>query len=89
MQHNDNEIIELNKNHKYYLQLYQQMFVTEYHWGVLVAQGTDGDLFYEKVSFTEHFWSPVLKKLEPFFDTFLVYELAYRRVQRGKERIVF
>ena len=65
------------------------MFVTEYHWGVLVAQGTNGDLFYKKVSFTEHFWSPVLKKLEPFFDTLLVYELAYRRVQRGKERIVF
>ena len=42
------------------------MFVTEYHWGVLVAQGTNGDLVYEKVSFTEHFWSPVLKKLEPF-----------------------
>ena len=44
MEHNDNEIIQLNKNHKYYLQLYQQMFVTEYHWGVLVAQGTNGDL---------------------------------------------
>ena len=89
MQHNDNEIIELNRNHKYYLQLYQQMFVTEYHWGVLVAQGTNGDLFYEKVIFTETFWSPVLKKLESFSDTFLVYELAYPRVQLGLERIVF
>ena len=66
VQHNDNEIIQLNKNHKYYLQLYQQMFVTEYHWGFLVAQGTNGDLFYEKVIFTENFWSPVRKKLETF-----------------------
>ena len=62
------------------------MFVTEYHRGVLVAQGTNGDLFYEKVIFTENFWSPVLKKLETFFDTFLVYELAYPRVQLGLER---
>ena len=43
------------------------MFITEYHWGVLVAQGTKGDLSYEKVIFKENFWSPVLKKLEYFF----------------------
>ena len=36
------------------------MFVTEYHWGVLVAQGSNGDLFYEKVNFTENLWFPVL-----------------------------
>ena len=44
------------------------MFVTEYHWGVLVAQGTNGGLFYAKVIFTENFWSPVRKKLESFFE---------------------
>ena len=53
----------LSKTPKYYLQLYQQMFVTEYHWGVLVDQGSNGDLFYEKVNFTENLWSPVLVKL--------------------------
>ena len=26
-------------------QMYQQMFVTEYHWGILIAQGTAGGLF--------------------------------------------
>ena len=36
------------------------MFVTEYHWGVLEAQGSNGDLFYEKVNFRENLWSPVL-----------------------------
>ena len=89
VQHNDTVIIQLNRNHKYYFQLYQQMFVTEYHWGVLIAQGTDGGLFYEKVKFTEEFWSPILKKIEYFFDTFLVYELAYPRVQLGLERFAF
>ena len=89
VQHNNTVIIQLNKNHKYYFQLYQEMFVTEYHWGVLIAQGIDGGLFYEKVKFTEEFWSPILKKIELFFDTFLVYELAYPRVQLGLERIAF
>ena len=28
VQHNNAETIQLNKNHKYYFQLYQQMFVT-------------------------------------------------------------
>ena len=46
------------------------MFVTENQWGILVTQGTNGVLFYEKVIFTEKFWYPVLKKLESFFDTF-------------------
>ena len=53
----------LSKTPKYYLQLYQQMFVTEYRWGVLVTQGSNGDLFYEKVNFTENLWFPVLVKL--------------------------
>ena len=43
----------------------------------------------KKVIFTENFWSPVLKKLESFFDTFLVYELAHPGVQLGLERILF
>ena len=89
VQHINTVIIQLNKNYKYYFQLYQQMFVTEHHWGVLIAQGTDGDLFYEKVKFTEEFWSPVLKKIELFFDTFPVYELAYPRIQLGLERVAF
>ena len=37
VQHNNAETIQLNKNHKCYFQLYQQMFVTGYHWGVFIA----------------------------------------------------
>ena len=49
VQHNN---AELYKNHKYYFQLYQQMSVTGYHWGVFIAQGTDRGMFYEKLTFT-------------------------------------
>ena len=51
----------------YYFQLYQQMFVTEYHYGILIAQGTEEGLFYEKVTFTEEFWSPIVNKVENLF----------------------
>jgi len=50
----------LNKNHKYYFQLYQQMFVKESHWGILIVKGSSGDKLHEKVKFEEHFWSPIL-----------------------------
>ena len=89
VQPNNTVIIQLNKNHKYYFQLYQQMFVTDYHWGVLIAQGTDGGLFCEKVKFADEFWSSILKKIELILDTFLVYELAYPRVQLELERVAF
>jgi len=56
------------------------MFVTEYHWGVLIAQGPDRDLLYEKVKFST-FGLLHLGKLNYFFDIFLVYELAYPRDQ--------
>ena len=52
------------------------MFVTEYRWGVLVAQGANGDLFDEKVNFQKISGLLYLKNLNLFFDTFLVYELA-------------
>ena len=85
-QHNNAETIQLNKNHNYYFQLCQQMFVTGYHWAVFIAQGTDGGMFYEKVTSTERFWSPILNKVETSFDNFFVHELAYPRIQLGLER---
>ena len=67
----------LNKNHKYYFQLYQQTFVKESHRGILIVKGSNGDMFHEKVKFEEHFWSSILGKLEMFFDSVMMYELAY------------
>ena len=78
--------LKLNGNHKYCYQLYQQMFVTEYYWGMFVAKGTDGCIFHEKVRFTTNIWSPILEKLEKFFDSFLLQELAYPRVQLGLDQ---
>ena len=40
--------LQLNRNHKYFYQLYHQMFVTEFYWGIFIAKGTDGCIFHEK-----------------------------------------
>ena len=64
------------------------MFVTEYHWEFSMPRRLM-EVCLLKVKFTEEFWSPKLKKIELFFDTFLVYELAYPRVQLGLECVAF
>ena len=79
--------LQLNRNHKYFYQLYHQMFVTEFHWGIFIAKGTDGSIFHEKVKFDRNFWLPILEKLEHFCDRYLMQELAYPRVQLGLDRI--
>ena len=42
------------------------MFVTTYHWGIVVVCGQDGGIYVEKVLFDQEFWSPVLAKLDLF-----------------------
>ena len=59
------------------------MFVKESHWGILIVKGSNGDTFHQNVKFQEHFWSPILGKLERSFDSVMMYELAYSRVQLG------
>ena len=54
----------LNKNHKYFYQLYQQMFCTKYTWGFFVAYGSNGEFFMKRVVFREDFWKPILQKLD-------------------------
>ena len=79
--------LHLKRNHKYFYQLYHQMFATEFHWGIFIAKGTDGCIFHEKVKFDRNFWLPILEKLEHFCDRYLMQELAHPRVQLGMDRI--
>ena len=60
MQHKDNEIVQLNKTPNITYSCTSKCLSQNIHWGVLVAQGSNGDLFYDKVNFTESLWSPVL-----------------------------
>lgn len=48
-------VLNLNKNHKYYYQLCHQMFSTAYKWGYFMACGTNEEFFMQKVIFEEKF----------------------------------
>ena len=78
----------MNKKHKYYYQVQQQMFVTEKTWDDLVIKGvkelpdrsivdTEG-VFISTIHFNSEFWSSVLPKLEAFYNEHILVELAYR-----------
>ena len=71
----------LNKNHKYYYQLYQQMFCTKYTWGFFVAYGSNGEFFMERVVFKEDFWKPILQKLTKFYAEVMLPEIVFPRVK--------
>ena len=80
--------IALNRNHKYFYQLHQQMFATTYPWGIFVACGHGGGIYVEKVLFDQEFWSPVLAKLDLFFDSVILPQLAFPKVKYGQTRTV-
>ena len=64
------------------------MFVTTYHWGIFVVCGQDGGIYVEKVLFDQEFWSPVLAKLNLFFDSVILPELAFPKVKYGLPHVV-
>ena len=87
----------MNKKHKYYYQVQQQMFVTEKTWDDLVIKGvkelpdksvvdTEG-VFISTIHFNSEFWSSVRPKLEAFYNEHIVVELAYPRVKYGRSRL--
>ena len=76
----------LNKNHKYYYQLYQQMFCTKYTWGFFVAYGSNGEFFMERVVFKEDFWKPILQKLTKFYAEVMLPEIVFPRVKYDMPR---
>ena len=72
-----NNGLSLNRNHKYFHHLKQQMFVTTYHWDIFVACCQGSRIYVEKELFDQEFWSPVLSKLDLFFDSVILPELAF------------
>ena len=80
--------IALNRKHKYFYPLHQQMFATTYSWGIFVAFGRDGGIYVEKVLLDREFWSPVLVKLDSFFDSFISPELAFQEFKYGQNHTV-
>ena len=89
--------IAINKQHKYYYQVQQQMFTSNKEWTVFLIKGASelpdktfklgNDILAVKVTFDAEFWSPVLNKLDSFFAKYVTTELAYPRIKYGLQRL--
>ena len=76
----------VNKNHRYYCQVQQQLLCTQRSWGDFVA--SDGSsLYLHRVTFDEEFWRKRIPQLEKFYHDYILLELAYPRVKHGLDRL--
>ena len=79
------DAIAINKKHKYYHQIQQQLFCTgleQCHF--VISNGTW--LYTELVPFDSVFWTATLTKLKEFYDRHVFPELVYSRVFHGETR---
>ncbi|XP_078365972.1 uncharacterized protein LOC144650186 [Oculina patagonica] len=80
-----NNNIVLNKNHKYFYQIQQQLFCSNYKEShFIVSNGVW--LNHEVVEFDNTFWHSTLQKLEKFFLQNIFPEVVYPRVLHGQTR---
>lgn len=80
---------EVNRSHKYFYQVQQQLYVVNRSWCDFVVRGSNGKLFCKRVPFDQSWWSEKLKVLESFYESHILPELAYPRLRDGLDRYDF
>ena len=85
----DSGVLQVNKNHMYFYQVQQQMYVVKRLWSVLAIRGSNGKLFCMEISFEPEWWKEKQKNIEDFYDKYIIYELAYPRIRDGLCRCGF
>lgn len=78
--------LDINKNHKFYYQVQQQMFCAGCNWTDLVLSDMD-DIIIIHIKKSRSFLSSIIQKLEKFYDDHISLELAYPRVANGLPRL--
>jgi hypothetical protein len=80
--------LTMNRNHQYFYQIQQAMYVSKRKWTDFVVMGSGSDeLYVERVTFDDTWWHVIKCKLEKFFDAHICPELAYPRVKFGLPRM--
>lgn len=74
--------LRLKKSHHYYYQIQAAMFCTRVQWCDFVVR-TNVDIHVERVQWDPQFWMPVLPKLQNFYFTAILPELALPRMHTG------
>lgn len=75
--------VTLKRTHKYFYQVQGQMAICRRNWCDFVIW-TPASLTIERIPFDQQFWLDVLPKLEKFYDTAVLPELASPRHPQGQ-----
>lgn len=75
--------VTLQKNHKYYYQIQGALGITGRKWCDFVVWTPQG-VSIERIRFDDDFWKSMVPKLEQFFDTAVLPELAAPQLPNGR-----
>lgn len=81
---NEDQLL-INKTHKYFYQIQQQLFCGKLQYCHFVISNGD-EMFHELVTFDATFWEVTLLKLEKFYFHNIFPELVYPRIKFGETR---
>ena len=76
----DSGVLQVNKNHTYFYQVQQQMYVVKRLWSVLAIRGSNGNLFCVEILFEPEWWKEKQKNIKIFDNKYIIYELAYSSI---------
>lgn len=83
----DNSGITINRNHKYFYQIQQGMYLSGRKWADFVIAGScSPGIYIERVPFDSNFWCNTKAKLKIFYEEFIIPELAYPKIKYGLPR---
>ena len=78
----NNTGLTVNRQHQYFYQMQQVMYVSQRNWIDLAVKGSQSSkLYIERVDLDQELWKSVKEKLHFFFDRHICPELAYPQVK--------
>ena len=87
IQDSKRDTVTLNRNHKYFYQIQQGMYLSDRNWTDFVVAGSRSlGMHIERVTFDSHWWDRIKDKLKDFYDKYILIELAYPKIKYGLPR---
>ena len=77
-----NDRLQLKRTHAYFYQVQAAMFCTETKWCDFVVRTTK-DVHIERITFDSQFWKQAVSRIQSFYYTAVLPELASPRLQKG------
>mgnify|MGYP000524299259 FL=1 len=87
IQDSKRDTVTLNRNHKYFYQIQQGMYLSDRNWTDFVVAGSRSlGMHIERVTFDSYWWDRIKDKLKDFYEKYILIELAYPKIKYGLPR---